>query len=161
MQVQGSGRVRMADGSVLRLAYGLKSGLPYTSIGKVLIDRGEMTREEMSMQALRGWLDDHPDEARQIMWQNESYVFFRELKDTDPALGPVGAQQVPLTPFRSLAVDRSFWALGVPVWVSTTVFRDAKHGRSSMHSWSRKIQARQFVDRNAVTSFSALAIRRA
>jgi membrane-bound lytic murein transglycosylase A len=125
MQVQGSGRVRMADGSVLRLAYGLKSGLPYTSIGKVLIDRGEMTREEMSMQALRGWLDDHPDEARQIMWQNKSYVFFRELKDTDPALGPVGAQQVPLTPFRSLAVDRSIWALGVPVWVSTTVFRDA------------------------------------
>ena len=59
------------------------------------------------------------------MWQNESYVFFRELKDTDPALGPVGAQQVPLTPFRSLAVDRSVWALGVPVWVSTTVFRDA------------------------------------
>jgi membrane-bound lytic murein transglycosylase A len=126
MQVQGSGRVRLPDGSGLRLAYSLKSGLPYTSIGKVLIERGDMTREEMSMQALRKWLDDHPREARAVMWQNESYVFFRKLDGVDPDLGPVGAQQVPLTPFRSLAVDRSVWALGVPVWVSTTVFRNGK-----------------------------------
>lgn len=126
MQVQGSGRVRLPDGSVLRLAYSLKSGLPYTSIGKVLIERGEMTREGMSMQALRKWLDDHPGEARAVMWENESYVFFRKLDGVDPDLGPVGAQQLPLTPFRSLAVDRSVWALGVPVWVSTTVFRNGK-----------------------------------
>ncbi len=126
MQVQGSGRVRLSDGSVLRLAYSLKSSLPYTSIGKVLIERGEMTRDEMSMQALRRWLDDHPGEARGVMWQNDSYVFFRKLDGVHPELGPVGAQQVPLTPFRSLAVDRSVWALGVPVWVSTTVFRNGK-----------------------------------
>jgi membrane-bound lytic murein transglycosylase A len=138
MQVQGSGRVRLPDGSVLRLAYSLKSGLPYTSIGKVLIERGEMTREEMSMQALRKWLDDHPREARAVMWQNESYVFFRKLKDgVDPDLGPVGAQQVPLTPFRSLAVDRSVWALGrsclgqhncLPQWQISPVQR--AHGRA-------------------------------
>lgn len=126
MQVQGSGRVRLADGSVIRLAYGLKTGLPYTSIGKLLIDRGEMTREQMSMQALRAWLEAHPGQARQLMWQNESYVFFRLLDGGDPSLGPVGAQKLPLTPFRSLAVDRSYWALGVPVWVSTHVFHGGR-----------------------------------
>jgi len=121
MQVQGSGRIRMNDGSVMRLAYAAKSGLPYTSIGKVLIERGEMTREGMSMQALRAWLDANPGQARELMWQNQSYVFFRKLDGIDPSLGPVGAQKLPLTPMRSLAADRSYWALGVPVWVSTQV----------------------------------------
>lgn len=121
MQVQGSGRVRLPDGSAIRLAYAAKSGLPYTSIGKVLVDRGDMTREGMSMQALRAWLDAHPEQARQLMWQNRSYVFFRKLEGIDPSLGPVGAQKLPLTPFRSLAADRGFWSLGVPVWVSTRI----------------------------------------
>ncbi len=124
MQVQGSGRVRLPDGSAIRLAYAAKSGLPYTSIGKVLIDRGEMTREGMSMQALRAWLDANPDQARQLLWQNRSYVFFRKLEGVDPSLGPVGAQKLPLTPLRSLAADRSFWSLGVPVWVSTRIHQD-------------------------------------
>jgi membrane-bound lytic murein transglycosylase A len=124
MQVQGSGRIRMNDGSVMRLAYAAKSGLPYTSIGKVLIERGEMTREGMSMQALRAWLDANPHQARELMWRNRSYVFFRRLDDVDPSLGPVGAQKLPLTPMRSLAADRSYWALGVPVWVSTQIHND-------------------------------------
>ncbi len=121
MQVQGSGRLRMKDGSVIRLAYAAKSGLPYTSIGKVLIERGEKTREGMSMQALRAWLDANPGKARELMWQNRSYVFFRRLEGIDPSLGPVGAQKLPLTPMRSLAADRSYWALGAPVWVSTRI----------------------------------------
>lgn len=122
MQIQGSGRVRLREGGHVRLAYAGKTGLPYTPIGKVLIDRNEMTREEMSMQALLSWLKHHPDQARQVMWENESYVFFRELKGHSADSGPIGAQKLPLTPLRSLAVDRKFWALGVPLWVSTTVY---------------------------------------
>ncbi len=122
MQIQGSGRVRLQEGGQVRLAYAAKTGLPYTSIGKVLIERGELTREEMSMQALRAWLQQHPGQARQVMWENKSYVFFRELTGHGSESGPVGAQKLPLTPLRSLAVDRKYWALGVPLWISTTVF---------------------------------------
>ena len=122
MQIQGSGRVRLREGGNVRLGYAAKTGLPYTSIGKVLIDRKEMTREGMSMQALRAWLKDNPDQARQVMWENKSYVFFRELNSHGTETGPVGAQNLPLTTLRSLAIDRRYWALGVPLWVSTTVF---------------------------------------
>lgn len=132
MQVQGSGRVRLRDGATVRLGYAAKTGLPYTSIGKVLIDRGELTRAEMSMQALRAWLQAHPDQARELMWQNQSYVFFRELTGHGTETGPIGAQKLPLTPFRSLAVDRRFWALGVPLWVSTTVYVKGR-----LHSFDR------------------------
>ena len=121
-QIQGSGRVALADGGTMRLAYAAKTGLPYTSIGKVLIDRGVMTREGMSMQALRSWLEKNREQARAVMWENQSYVFFRELKDAVKNSGPIGAQKLPLTPLRSLAVDRGYWALGVPIWVSTTVY---------------------------------------
>jgi membrane-bound lytic murein transglycosylase A len=108
----------------VRLGYAAKTGLPYTSIGKVLIDRNEMTREGMSMQALRAWLKNNPNQARHVMWENKSYVFFRELNNHGAETGPVGAQNLPLTTLRSLAVDRRYWALGVPLWVSTTVFAD-------------------------------------
>ena len=126
MQIQGSGRVRLHEGGTVRLGYAAKTGLPYTAIGKVLIDRNEMTREEMSMQALRAWLKNNPDQARQVMWENKSYVFFRELQNHGSGSGPIGAQKLPLTALRSLAVDRRYWALGVPLWVSTTVYA---HGR--------------------------------
>lgn len=122
MQIQGSGRVRLREGGNVRLGYAAKTGLPYTSIGKVLINRNEMSREGMSMQALRAWLKDNPDQARQVMWENKSYVFFRELNNHGTGTGPVGAQNLPLTTRRSLAIDRRYWALGVPMWVSTTVF---------------------------------------
>ncbi len=124
MQIQGSGRVRLREGGSARLGYAAKTGLPYTAIGKVLIDRKQMTRDGMSMQSLRAWLKNNPDQARQVMWENKSYVFFRELPDTGS--GPIGAQQLPLTPLRSLAVDRRFWALGVPLWVSTTVYANGR-----------------------------------
>lgn len=121
MHVQGSGRVRLPDGKSLRLGFAGKSGLPYTSIGAVLIKRGEVTREQMSMQAIRRWMADNPDGARRLMWHNKSFIFFRELKLDSPALGPLGAQQVQLTPQRSLAVDRRFWALGTPMWLETSL----------------------------------------
>jgi membrane-bound lytic murein transglycosylase A len=119
MQVQGSGRVRLPNGKILRLAYAAKSGLPYTGIGGLLVDRGEIGRSEMSMQAIRRWMNEHPEKARALMWENRSYVFFRIVSLADPELGPPGAQQVQLTPLRSLAVDRSVWALGTPVWIDT------------------------------------------
>lgn len=124
MHIQGSGRIRLPDGAILRLAYGGKNGQPYTGIGPVLVERGVFTREEMSMQSTRAWMAQHPQGARQLMWQNRSYIFFREVPIDDPALGPPGAQMVPLTPQRSLAVDRSLWAFGTPVWLQTT----APHG---------------------------------
>jgi membrane-bound lytic murein transglycosylase A len=121
MQIQGSGRVRLADGEIVRLAYGLKSGLPYTGIGHVLAERGAIARADLSMQSIRNWMVQHPEEARALMWENRSFVFFREIAAGDPALGPPGAQQVPLTPGRSVAIDRSLWAYGMPVWLETTV----------------------------------------
>ena len=121
LQIQGSGRVRLEDGSLMRLAFAGKSGLPYTAVGGILAERGDIARSEVSMQSIRAWMAQHPEAARELMWQNESYVFFREISASDPALGPPGAQQVPLTPLRSLAVDRAFWAFGTPVWLAADV----------------------------------------
>jgi peptidoglycan lytic transglycosylase A len=119
MQVQGSGRVRLPNGKILRLGYAAKSGLPYTGIGSLLADRREIEPSDMSMQAIRRWMDEHPDKARALMWENRSYVFFRIVSLADPGLGPPGAQRVQLTPLRSLAVDRSIWAFGTPLWIDT------------------------------------------
>lgn len=117
MQIQGSGRVRLPDGSVIRLAYAGKSGQPYTGIGGILVERGAFTRDQMSMQATRAWMAKDEKAARELMWENKSFVFFREVEMGDPKLGPPGAQKVALTPLRSLAVDRSLWMFGTPVWL--------------------------------------------
>ncbi len=117
LQIQGGGRVILDDGAVMRVGYAASNGHPYTAIGKVLIDQGAISREEMSMQAIRAWLKAHPRDARALMNANASYVFFRAFDLADPALGPPGAQNAQLTPGRSLAVDRRFHALGAPVWV--------------------------------------------
>ncbi len=105
----------------MRVAFAAKTGLPYTAVGGILVNRGDIPRERVSMQSIRAWMAQHPDAARELMWQNESYVFFREIPASDPSLGPPGAQQVPLTPRRSLAVDRAYWALGTPVWLEADV----------------------------------------
>lgn len=130
MHIQGSGRVRLADGTVLRLGYDGQNGHPYVAIGKALIDAGEMTRENVSMQSLRAWLAAHPERRDEILNKNPSYVFFREIRIAEPELGPFGAQGQPLTPGRSLAVDLDFHPLGVPVWLDT-VAPDAKDGATS------------------------------
>lgn len=120
LHVQGSGRVRLSDGTTMRLAFAGKNGQPYTSIGKVLIARGALTPETVSMQTIRVWLDEHRDEMPAILRQNESYIFFRELKDTDDTLGPLGAEGINLTPGRSMAVDRSLHPLGVLLWLDAS-----------------------------------------
>ena len=120
LQIQGSGRVILEDGTVVRAAYAGQNGQPYTAIGAVLLERGELTREEISAQSIRAWLLAHPDEARQVMNANASYVFFAERPVGDPLLGATGAEGVPLTPQASLAVDRSVHPLGVPIWLEAS-----------------------------------------
>ena len=120
LQIQGSGRVVLDDGTIVRAAYAEQNGQPYTAIGVVLLERGELTREEISLQSIRAWLLAHPEEARAVMDANASYVFFQEQPIGDPTLGANGAQGVPLTPEASLAVDRSVHALGVPIWLEAT-----------------------------------------
>ena len=105
----------LADGSAMRVGYAGQNGHPYFAIGRALIDRGEVPKDRMSMQAIRDWLADHPDQADALMHMNASYIFFRELDGE----GPIGAQGVALTPERSLAVDRTLFAYGLPVWLDT------------------------------------------
>jgi membrane-bound lytic murein transglycosylase A len=124
LHVQGSGRIVLEDGSVLRVGYAAQNGHDYVSIGRRLIKRGAMEKDAVSLQTIRAWLRAHPDEATALLEENPSYVFFQEL--TPPAnggtgapTGPIGAQGVPLTPGRSLAVDRLFLPLGIPLWLDT------------------------------------------
>jgi membrane-bound lytic murein transglycosylase A len=128
MQVQGSGRVVLPGGKVLRLSYAAKNGQPYTGIGSVLLARGIGTKEAMSMQFLRNWMADNPHEARALLWQNSSFVFFREVPVNDPQLGAIGAAKVNLTPLRSLAVDRSHWMFGTPLFIETHEPPEAERG---------------------------------
>lgn len=119
IHIQGSGRIRLRQGGTLRLSFAAKSGLPYTGIGTLLAERGLLPRQTLSMQTIRKWLAEHPAQARQLMWENTSFIFFREAALDDPTLGALGAQKVQLTPRRSLAVDRSCWMFGTPVWLDT------------------------------------------
>lgn len=113
LHIQGSGRVRFPDGTETRVGYAAQNGHKYVAIGKELIDRGEIPREQVSLQTIRAWMKANPDKAPDLMNINPSYVFFQELKGE----GPVGAQNVALTPGRSLAVDSKFLPYGVPVWL--------------------------------------------
>lgn len=119
LHVQGSGRVKLETGETVRLTFAAKTGHPYTSIGKLLVEKGEMTLDEVSMQTIRAWLMAHPEEGRALMRRNESYIFFRVLRNIDPAMGPPGAEGVSLTPGRSLAVDRSHHPLGTLLFLTT------------------------------------------
>lgn len=121
LQVQGSGRVQLADTKeTVRIAYADQNGRPYKSIGRYLVDKGEMTLEQASAQSIRTWYVAHPDRRDELLNANPSYVFFKEEKIADPSKGPKGALGVPLTPQRSIAVDAQLIPLGVPVFLSTT-----------------------------------------
>ena len=120
LEVQGSGRVRLPDGRIVRVSYDGQNGRPYVPIGRLLIERGELTREAVSLQTIRAWLAAHPDQAPALMDANPSYVFFRELPNTPPDQGPPGSLGVALTPGRSLAVDPHFVPMGAPVFVATS-----------------------------------------
>jgi membrane-bound lytic murein transglycosylase A len=117
MQIQGSGRVRLTDGSWVRLGYAAKNGHPYTSIGKRLAERSDRPKD-LTMEGLKSWLRADPARGRALMQENKSYVFFRELPQAEAGDGPIGAQGVPLTPGRSLAVDAAYHKLGSPVFVT-------------------------------------------
>jgi len=120
LHVQGSGRVQMDDGKVVRLGYGDSNGHPYRSIGRWLVDQGELTIDQASMQGIKAWAALNPQRLARLLEQNPSFVFFRELPLGDPTTGPKGALNVPLTPHASLAVDTRFIPLGVPILLRST-----------------------------------------
>jgi len=121
IQVQGAARVSLTDGTLMRVTYAAKSGHPYTAIGKVLIDVGALAPGTVTMQAIRGWLTAHPDEAPAVMTKNRSFIFFREAPVADGDAGPIAAAKVPLTAGRSLAVDRLGHTFHAPVFIETTL----------------------------------------
>ena len=119
LHIQGSGRIAFEDGTTRRLAYAGTNGHDYFAIGRRLVDLGALSREEVTMPAIRDWLAAHPARAPEVMNENASYVFFRWLEEGQAADGPVGAQDVALTAGRSLAVDRRFVPMTVPIWLES------------------------------------------
>jgi membrane-bound lytic murein transglycosylase A len=118
LQIQGSGRLRLPDGTVLRLGYDGQNGHPYVPIGRVLLDRGALEKP-VTMQSIKAWLRATPEAAPAVLEENPSYVFFRRLEGE----GPIGASGAALTPGRSLAIDRSFLPMGAPVWLEAGTLR--------------------------------------
>src|SRR5260221_2333753 len=121
LQIQGSGQIRMPSGERMRIGFGEVNGHPYRSLGRYLVERGEMNLDQASMQNIKAWAAANPQKLRDALNANPSYVFFRELKDLKDDEGPIGAQNVPLSAGYSLAVDRRFVALGTPVYLATNV----------------------------------------
>jgi membrane-bound lytic murein transglycosylase A len=120
LQIQGSGRVQFESGDMVRVGYGDQNGHPYRSIGRWLVEQGELTLDQASMQGIKAWTERNPARLKELLDRNPSYVFFRELPLGDPKLGPVGALGVALTPGYSLAADRRFVPLGALVVLATT-----------------------------------------
>jgi len=116
LHIQGSGRVVLPDGSAVRIGYAGRNGHRYTPIGRELVAMGAFPPDKVSMQTIRAWLAANPLAGHELMERNKSYIFFRVLTED----GPVGAEDVPLTPGRSLAVDPAFVPLGIPIWLATT-----------------------------------------
>ncbi|MER8685613.1 murein transglycosylase A [Mesorhizobium sp. M1136] len=114
IHVQGAARLNMTDGELCRVTYAAKSGQRFTGPGKILSDEGEIPLEKVTMQSIRAWLKARPERVDEILWRNRSYIFFREMGVDDPELGPVAAAKVPLTPGRSIAVDRLLHTFGTP-----------------------------------------------
>jgi len=124
-QIQGSTRVKLDNGKLLRLNYIASNGMPYTPVGKFLIDRGIVSKEEMSMDKIRDFMEANPGEGKELRHKNRSFVFFQETQ-----LGVhdecIGAQGVPLTPGRSLAVDRHIHVYGTPIWIDADLPIDSE-----------------------------------
>jgi membrane-bound lytic murein transglycosylase A len=125
MHVQGSGLIRLPDGRSLRIGFAGKNGHPYSSIGKLLVERGELAPANASLEAVLGWMRADARRGQLLMWENRSYIFFRVLDETEAATGAHGAFGVPLTPGRSLAVDPRYHRLGLPIWVSAPSLKTA------------------------------------
>ncbi len=114
LQIQGSGIVSLDDGRAMRVGYDGQNGHAYYAIGRELVKRGELSKDEVSLQTIESWLEANPDQAEEVMTLNKSYVFFRQLDGN----GPVGGEGITLTPMRSLAVDHSLVPYGMPIWLS-------------------------------------------
>jgi membrane-bound lytic murein transglycosylase A len=125
IQVQGSAKVRLADGQWLRLVYAGRNGQPYTSIGRILVDEGHIHAADMSLAALKGWIrargQKFGEPGRALMQQNRSYVFFAAQSCADLEEGPIGGAGVSLSPLRSIAVDRTIWSYGLPFWIEADI----------------------------------------
>ena len=119
LQIQGSGRVRLAEGGVMRLGYAGGNGHPYASVGGALVARGALEEHELSMDRIKAWVAENPAEGAEVLRENPSFVFFRELVDVAAWQGPLGAMGRSLSAMRSLAVDPRFVPLGAPVWIET------------------------------------------
>jgi membrane-bound lytic murein transglycosylase A len=117
MQIQGSARIQLSDGTQMRVGYDGKNGHPYASIGRRLIELGVLTAEQVSLSSLRAWLGADRERGRQAMWHNPSYIFFREMGDSNDG-GPLGALGAPLSPGRSIAIDPGYHPLGTPIFVT-------------------------------------------
>lgn len=120
LHIQGSGRVAFDDGTTARVLYAGENGHPYTAIGKTLIAGGSLKKSEVSLQTIRDWLIAHPDKAAEVMQSDASFIFFKEMPIGDPNLGAIGAENLPLTPGGSIAIDMRIHPLGAPFFVSTT-----------------------------------------
>ncbi len=116
LHVQGSGRVKLDDGSVVRVGFAGSNGLPFTGIGRLMLDEGIIPPSEASAQGIKAWLRAHPSQAEEILFRNDRYIFFRVIEGD----GPIGSQGVALTPGRSLAIDPAFIPLGAPLFLETT-----------------------------------------
>lgn len=127
--VQGAARLCYPDGSMRRITYAAKAGHPFSGIGKLLLERGDISPEAISMQAIRRWLADHPAEADALYWHNRSYIFFKESDLSDPNLGPIAAAKVPLVAGRSLAVDRLIHTFGYPFFIRSETITHLDGGR--------------------------------
>ncbi|WP_049732661.1 murein transglycosylase A [Rhizobium ecuadorense] len=136
VHVQGAARLRYSDGRIGRITYAAKAGHPFSAVGKLLIDRGEIARADISMQTIRAWLARNPERVDEVLWHNRSYIFFREalsqaigLRTADPEAGPIAAAKVPLLAGRSLAVDRLIHTFGFPFFIRAESLTHLDHGR--------------------------------
>lgn len=133
LEIQGSGVVQLPDGKLVYVGYAGTNGAPYTPIGRVLIEKGVMTKKNASMQGIKAYLEAHPEEITPVINANKSFVFFKILKQT----AALGAQGVALTPGYSMAVDRKWIPLGAPLWLDTT--------RPDKHHQDKKILQRLMI----------------
>jgi membrane-bound lytic murein transglycosylase A len=124
LQIQGSGMIQLPQGKVARVGYAASNGRPYRSIGRLLVDKGAMNREEVTLQSIRAYLEDHPEIQEEVLWHNESYVFFRWVDD-----GPLGSMNVPLTAGRSIATDPQYFPRGGIAFLQSEQPRFDLHGR--------------------------------
>lgn len=117
LQIQGSGRIRLPDGSMIRVGYGGANGHPYKSIGKELVRRGVYNAHQVSAQVIKSWVRRNPMDGKELLFHNPSYVFFREVRKVAASKGPLGAMNRSVTAMRTIAADPAYTPLGAPVWV--------------------------------------------